>query len=528
MSDAAGYIAGNFIPKDTEQVRNLTKRDSSQSSDSRKSFGSYLAAQNGGANDTDALATQLTMKPMALYFNPAVSLAQNPENKFTLEDLTANLEGILSEFTLEQGIAPIEITEAGFSDGDLKTQILTILSDLKNAMSNGGQAVLSMLSQQKEQPTQAFPALSLLGSTPQDITKALEGGTPEDVEALLLQIGQLNGQNVQITDDTDALDVNSLLNEQVQIQLQLKPNSSPEEIRDAIAGLPSLDQLGEGDMAKLAAALNGLTTDGEGDLLSGRNAWLNKAINQSMFKGEGAHTPGSAAPANFAEALKTQAQAHGANNGSPMNSASAAALNSDGAFDVSQLDGSWLIDGETLDPAVLEQMGHRGMINPQVTGLGNQTQLSLNAPTAGASHPTTETVAAMIKNKASTGDTSELEIELDPPELGKLKVRLEFGADQQIKAHLTIDKPETYHMLQRDAHTLEKALQDAGFDTSSDSLSFEMAEQGTDDNGHHKGGSHGQHGSGHDGSDGEVEIIESQMNWYFDPETGAQRYDILA
>lgn len=529
MNDAANLVTA-ILPNDRVHGKEtFTRRDSGQETKG-SSFDSYVAAQRSALStkQNQEIANQLAPLPMALYFNPAISIDQTPIETFSLEELSANLEGILSEFSLDKGLAPIEITSAGFSDGDLKTQILTILDDLKGSISEGGQAVLSMLSQQKQEPTQAFPALSLLGSTPQDITKALEGGTPEEIENLLLQVEQLAGQIVQITvpENLNALDINALLNEQSQTNLGIKPSSSPDEIRDALSNIADLNQLNEGDLSKIASALNSITTDGDGDIVSGRNAWLNKAVNQSIFGEQNGPLMNKAAPANFAEALKSQAQLQGMNSGEPMTSASAAALNSDGAFDVSQLDGSWLIDGETLDPAVLEQLGHRGMINPQVTGLGNQTQLSLNAPAAGASHPATETVAAMIKSSANGGDTSEIEIELDPPELGKLKIRLEFGADQSVKAHLTIDKPETYQMLQRDAHILEKALEDAGLNTDSDSLSFEMAEQGTDDNGHHGGSSHG-HGSGQENPDGGLEIIESTMNWYVDPDTGAQRYDLL-
>ena len=48
---------------------------------------------------------------------------------------------------------------------------------------------------------------------------------------------------------------------------------------------------------------------------------------------------------------------------------------------------------------------------------------------------------------------------------GKVSIDVEFSKDASVKAHSVVE-PETLAMLQRDSHTLEKALQDSGFDTA--------------------------------------------------------------
>lgn len=149
---------------------------------------------------------------------------------------------------------------------------------------------------------------------------------------------------------------------------------------------------------------------------------------------------------------------------------------------------------------------------------------------AGNSHPATQMVAAHISKAAKGGDTQNMTLQLDPPELGRVEVRLEFGADKSVTAHLVVEKPETYLMLQRDANALEKALQDAGLETSSDSLNYDMAESGyfSDENGNGHGSGQ-QAGNGNDSAEGEeVEIIETTMTWSVDPETGHMRYNIMA
>ena len=95
---------------------------------------------------------------------------------------------------------------------------------------------------------------------------------------------------------------------------------------------------------------------------------------------------------------------------------------------------------------------------------------------AGQTHPGTSMVAAQITKAAQNGDTRNIILQLDPPELGRVEIRMEFGSDNQVKAHLLVEKPETYLMLQRDSAALDHALQEAGMETDSDSLNYEMAE----------------------------------------------------
>src|SRR5690606_32855292 len=101
---------------------------------------------------------------------------------------------------------------------------------------------------------------------------------------------------------------------------------------------------------------------------------------------------------------------------------------------------------------------------------------------------------------------------------------LSFGKDKTVKTAVIAERGETLTMLQRDAHVLERALQDAGLDTNS-SLSFELA-----DDGHfgQDGGHDGHRNGASNPQQDDAEIIETTMNWYVDAATGHMRYDILA
>lgn len=86
--------------------------------------------------------------------------------------------------------------------------------------------------------------------------------------------------------------------------------------------------------------------------------------------------------------------------------------------------------------------------------------------------PAREIAINMAKNLGN--GTNRFEIRLDPAELGRIDVRMELGNDGRVQAHLTVEKPETLEMLQRDARSLEKALSDAGLDMENGSLGYSL------------------------------------------------------
>jgi flagellar hook-length control protein FliK len=85
-------------------------------------------------------------------------------------------------------------------------------------------------------------------------------------------------------------------------------------------------------------------------------------------------------------------------------------------------------------------------------------------------------VAVEIAGKALAGK-NRFEIRLDPPELGRIDVRLDVGRDGQVTSHLTADRPETLDLLRRDSAGLERALQDAGLKTGDNGLQFSLRDQ---------------------------------------------------
>ncbi|MGD9868432.1 MAG: flagellar hook-length control protein FliK [Hyphomicrobiales bacterium] len=98
-------------------------------------------------------------------------------------------------------------------------------------------------------------------------------------------------------------------------------------------------------------------------------------------------------------------------------------------------------------------------------------------PTPGANPVPLNGIAVHIAQQAQTG-ARRFDIRLDPPELGRIEVRLEVNREGHVHTHLVVERSETLDLLQRDARQLERALQDAGLDTSQGGMKFSLKEHG--------------------------------------------------
>ncbi len=110
--------------------------------------------------------------------------------------------------------------------------------------------------------------------------------------------------------------------------------------------------------------------------------------------------------------------------------------------------------------------------------------VSVQAPAASpgpasppAPHVPVGGLAVHIAHQAKNG-AKRFDIRLDPPELGRIEVRLDVSREGQVMTHLVVERAETLDLLLRDAKQLERALQDAGLDTSDKGMKFSLKDQG--------------------------------------------------
>lgn len=121
-----------------------------------------------------------------------------------------------------------------------------------------------------------------------------------------------------------------------------------------------------------------------------------------------------------------------------------------------------------------------------------EMRAAIDAPTQAAAYtargavtaqPAAEQIAMQI-TRAADQNIDRMTVHLKPAELGKVTIDLEVGPDNRLLAVISAERSETLDLLQRDAKSLEKALNDAGVKTDSGSLEFNLkGEGGTAENG---------------------------------------------
>lgn len=87
--------------------------------------------------------------------------------------------------------------------------------------------------------------------------------------------------------------------------------------------------------------------------------------------------------------------------------------------------------------------------------------------------PAHEQVAVHIQRAAREG-TGKLSVQLSPAELGRIHVKLEIDEDKRVSAAVTVERPSTLELLQRDIKGLERALHGAGLTMEGGDLSFSL------------------------------------------------------
>ncbi|MEI9989987.1 MAG: flagellar hook-length control protein FliK [Rhizomicrobium sp.] len=125
---------------------------------------------------------------------------------------------------------------------------------------------------------------------------------------------------------------------------------------------------------------------------------------------------------------------------------------------------------------------------PQPDSLAAAAAPSQPAPTAAnaavsaqlqVGHPAAPDIATLAFNIASKSDggTKHFDIRLDPAELGRVDVHLTVDDAGKAQAMLSVEKPQTLELLQKDQPQLERALKDAGLDLSQNGLNFSLKGQ---------------------------------------------------
>ena len=164
-------------------------------------------------------------------------------------------------------------------------------------------------------------------------------------------------------------------------------------------------------------------------------------------------------------------QQHGATADAQTNAQTSAQTASNGSSDTAS--------GNTNLPTFL-QVAHDQTVAQQNTANGAAQNNAVNAvaattpaqapaqpvaanlqvgPATQTANPTPDihSLAVNIATQSQAG-AKQFDIRIDPPELGRVDVRLTVDAAGKAQAHLAVDKPQTLELLQKDSGNLARAL----------------------------------------------------------------------
>ncbi|HVW93490.1 MAG TPA: flagellar hook-length control protein FliK [Devosia sp.] len=113
---------------------------------------------------------------------------------------------------------------------------------------------------------------------------------------------------------------------------------------------------------------------------------------------------------------------------------------------------------------------------PAATNAGTAASSALQAQSAYQSAPINlPQMAVAIAHHAQQGG-DHFQIRLDPPEMGRVDVKLAIDSSGTVNAHLTVERSETLDFLKRDQANLQQALQQAGLDAGKTNLQFSLGQ----------------------------------------------------
>lgn len=117
-------------------------------------------------------------------------------------------------------------------------------------------------------------------------------------------------------------------------------------------------------------------------------------------------------------------------------------------------------------------------VNAAKAGTASEAKTAVQDNLKSLGREVVEQVKVNITKSAVKG-IDKIDVSLKPEELGRIEIKMQIAKDGKLHAHIVASRPETMEILQKDAQALQKAFNDAGFQTDEGSLSFAFREEGS-------------------------------------------------
>lgn len=122
-------------------------------------------------------------------------------------------------------------------------------------------------------------------------------------------------------------------------------------------------------------------------------------------------------------------------------------------------------------------VGGEMLANTKASAANDSSSTSFRDVYKGMGKEVVDQIKVNITKSAVKG-VDKIEIQLKPEDLGHIEVKMQIGKDGKLQAHIVASRPETAEILQKEIGNLQKAFNEAGFQTDEGSLSFSFRDDG--------------------------------------------------
>lgn len=122
-------------------------------------------------------------------------------------------------------------------------------------------------------------------------------------------------------------------------------------------------------------------------------------------------------------------------------------------------------------------VGGKMLANAKASAANDSSSTSFRDVYKGMGKEVVDQIKVNITKSAVKG-VDKIEIQLKPEDLGHIEVKMQIGKDGKLQAHIVASRPETAEILQKEIGNLQKAFNEAGFQTDEGSLSFSFRDDG--------------------------------------------------
>ncbi len=122
-------------------------------------------------------------------------------------------------------------------------------------------------------------------------------------------------------------------------------------------------------------------------------------------------------------------------------------------------------------------VGGEMLANAKASAANDSSSTSFRDVYKGMGKEAVDQIKVNITKSAVKG-VDKIEIQLKPEDLGHIEVKMQIGKDGKLQAHIVASRPETAEILQKEIGNLQKAFNEAGFQTDEGSLSFSFRDDG--------------------------------------------------